>query len=301
MTGSSGRGRVDYEGLSAREWYASELACLRQKSGMTLVQLAVKCRYEQSYLHRLERGQRLGTVEAAAALDRVYGTGELLVKLWHLAKRETKDRPFMGLAPLEADAAGIQEYAVSVVPDLLQTRAYAEEQLRAARPGSPEKLDARVAARLARQERLAEPDPLHYRALIDEAVLRRKSRDPRTWTAQLEHLIEVAQRPDVSLHVVPFGAGPHQIGSSLELIYFHDGHSVAYAQGGSNGHLVEEPEDVEPLRLAYDLLRDSALSPTESLTFLRALLDDHVANAPWTPPEPSPDGQSPEGDGQHRK
>ncbi|BBB00892.1 putative DNA-binding protein [Actinacidiphila reveromycinica] len=268
----SGKELIDWERLSAREVYASELAYRRRQSGMTLVQLAELCLYEQSYLHRLERGTRLGTVEAAGALDRVYGTGMLLVKLWHLAKREVRDRPFLGLAPLEAEAVGIQEYALSAVPELLQTRAYATEQLRTARPGSTA-LAARVAARMARQARLTDPEPVHYRALIDEAVLRRTARDRHTWTGQLDHLIEAAQRPDISLHVVPFGTGPHHILGSVELLYFPDGRTVAYTQSSLGGHLVEEPEDVEPLRLAYDILRDTALTPTESLTFLRALRD----------------------------
>lgn len=278
-SGGDGKGEelIDWEWLSARKLYASELAYRRQQSGMTLVQHAEVCLYEQSYLHRLERGERLGTVEAAGALDRVYGTGSLLVKLWHLAKRETKDRPFLGLAPLEAEAVGIQEYAVSSVPELLQTREYAHEQLCAARAGAGQ-LDAQIAARLSRQERLAVPDPVHYRALVDEAVLRRKARDPKTWSGQLEHLVEVAQLPDVSLHVVPFGTGPHHILGSVELIYFHDGRTVAYTQSSLSGHLVEEPEDVEPLRLAYDVLRDTALTPAESLRFLRALLDEHMAD-----------------------
>ena len=29
--------------------------------------------------------------------------------------------------------------------------------------------------------------------------------------------------------------------------------------------------------------------------------DDDLPGTPWTPPEPSPDGGSPEGDGKHRK
>ncbi|WP_329370670.1 helix-turn-helix transcriptional regulator [Streptomyces sp. NBC_00669] len=279
MAGSGGSGTkvaIDWEWLSARELYASELAYRRQQAGLTLMELGAKCLYEQSYLHRLERGQRLGTVEAAAALDKVYGTGDLLVKLWHLAKREAKDKPFLGLAPLEADAVSVQEYAVSAVPYLLQTRAYAEEQLRTARPHSIKQLSAQVAARLKRQDRLTGPNPVHYRALIDEAVLRRKARDPQTWTGQLEHLITTAQQPDVSLHVVPFGTGPHHIRSCLELIFFQDGHTVAYTQSSWSGHLVEEPEDVEPLRLAYDLLRDTALTPTDTLTFLRTALAEHT-------------------------
>jgi transcriptional regulator with XRE-family HTH domain len=284
VSGSVGDARrkepADWEWLSAREWYASELAYQRQRSGVTLVQLAELCRYEQSYLHRLERGQRLGTAEAAAALDRVYGTGDLLVKLWHLAKRETKEHPFLGLAPLEAFAAGIQEYVVSTVPDLLQTRAYAEEELRTGRPSSAEQVDAQIMARLRRQERLTGPNPVHYRALIDEAVLRREARDPETWTGQLERLIEVAQWPDVSLHVVRFGTGPQHLRSLLELIYLPHGRMVAYSQSSWGGHFVEEPEEVEPLRLAYDVLRDTALTPAESLGFLRTLLHDHAGSRP---------------------
>ncbi|WP_335982859.1 helix-turn-helix domain-containing protein [Streptomyces sp. CA2R106] len=275
--GGAGKDAVDGEGLSARALYAGELAFRRRQSGMTLVQLAEKCCFEQSYLHRLEHGERLGTVETAAALDRVYGTGDLLVKLWHLAKRETKDRLLLGLAPLEVDAVSIQEYAVGAVPDLLQTRAYAQEQLQLARLGTAQ-VAAQVAARLDRQERLARQDPVHYRVLIDEAVLRRKARDAQTWTAQLERLIEAAQQPDVALHVVPFGAGPHHIRSSLELVYFRDGRTVAYTQGSWSGHLTEDPEEVEPLRLAYDVLRDTSLAPAESLVFLRALLDEHTGS-----------------------
>ncbi|MEW1863522.1 MULTISPECIES: helix-turn-helix transcriptional regulator [unclassified Streptomyces] len=277
MDGGSSNGNedvIDWEWLSAREVYASELAYRRRQAGLTLMELAALCMYEQSYLHRLERGQRLGTLESATALDKVYGTGTLLVKLWHLAKREAKDRPFLGLAPLEADAVSIQEYAVSAVPYLLQTRAYAEEQLRTARPHSIEKLAGQVAARLGRQERLAGPNPVHYRALIDESVLRRKARDPQTWTGQMERLITAAQQPDVSLQVVPFGTGPHHIRSSLELIVFQDGRTLAYTQSSWSGHLIDEPEDVEALRLAFDLLRDAALTPADSLAVLHGARDE---------------------------
>lgn len=266
-------GGRDGEWPSARAVYASELASRREQSGMSLVQLAHVCRYEQSYLHRLERGSRLGTVEAARMLDKVYGTGTLLVKLWQLAKREAKDRPFTGLAPLEATATSIQEYDISAVPHLLQTSAYAEEQLRTTRPGSVEQLSARVAARLERQERLTGPNPLHYRALVDESVLWRGARDAETWRGQVEHLVETAGLPDVSLHVVPFGTGPHHVRGSLELIFCHDGHTVAYTRSSWSGHLVEEPEEIEPLRLAYDLLRDIALTPADSLTLLHTVLE----------------------------
>ena len=61
------------------------------------------------------------------------------------------------------------------------------------------------------------------------------------------------------------------------LIIFHDGHTVAYTQSSWSGHLIDEPEDVESLRLAFDLLRDSALTPAESLTILHAALEEHTS------------------------
>ncbi|WP_435134971.1 helix-turn-helix domain-containing protein [Actinacidiphila sp. bgisy144] len=287
--GSGDKGRGQGVGVvdrfSARALYADRLAFERERSGMSLVQLGEKCRYEQSYLHRLETGGRLGTVQAARALDVVYGTGDLLERLWWLAKRETKDRCVLGLAPFEANAASIQEYANCTVPDLLQTRAYAHEQLRRAQLAE-EQVEESVGARLERQARLSGPEPVHYRALIDEAVLRRKAGDPRTWTAQLEHLIEVAQWPGVALHVVPFGAGPHYLRSSLELLYLRTGSIVAYTQGSWSGHLTDDPEEVEPLRLAFDALRDTALVPAESLAFLRALLEEHTGDGPLTTVKP---------------
>jgi hypothetical protein len=49
---------------------------------------------------------------------------------------------------------------------------------------------------------------------------------------------------------------------------------MAYTQGSWNGHLTNDPEEVEPLRIAFDSLRDAALVPAESLAFLRTLLDE---------------------------
>ncbi|WP_435124445.1 helix-turn-helix domain-containing protein [Actinacidiphila sp. bgisy144] len=261
---------------SARALYASQLAVLREKAGMSYMQLGTLCLYEQSYLHRLECAQRLGTLGVAQMLDQVYGTGDLLERLWHLAKRETRDQLVTNPGPFEANAARILQYAAHAIPDLLQIRAYAQEQLQCAQL-TAEQVAAEVAERMDRQTPLSQP--VHYRVLVDEAALRRKARDPKTWTAQLEHLIEAAQRPAVAVQVVPFTAGPHHLRSSLELISLRDGSTVAYTQGSWNGHLTDDPEDVEALRVAFDALRDTALLPAESLVLLRTLLDEHLRDA----------------------
>nr|WP_202232291.1 DUF5753 domain-containing protein [Streptomyces sp. SN-593] len=248
---------------------------------MSLVQLGEKTCYEQSFLHRVEKGDRLGHVLVARTLDRVYGTGDLLERLWYLAKHEFHDRELTGgMGPFEAKAANILEYAPGTLPDLLQTAAYTRELLHLAQLGNGQ-ADQQIAALRDRQVRLVGAR-LRYRALIDEAVLRRGARDAKTWTGQVEHLVDAAQWPGVVVHVVPFDAGPHHVRSPLELAYLHDGGAVACMQGGWRDHLTDDPEDVESLRGTLDALRDLAMTPAASLALLRALLAEQTGDEPPT-------------------
>ncbi|BBA98823.1 putative DNA-binding protein [Actinacidiphila reveromycinica] len=262
--------------ISARVVYAEELARQRRMHGWSLVELADRCNYEQSYLHRLETGGRLGTLEAAQALDKVYGTGKHLANLWRLAKEESKRSRYGNFAGVEANATKIQEFNGSAVPGLLQTKAYADATLRTAGSLTAEQVTEGVVARMNRQLVLAGSKPVHYRALLDETVLQRVPLEPGVWAEQLEHLIEAAQRPNISLQIVPFRVGMHALPNTvLKLLWLPSGQNVAYVENSWSGQLVEEIEDVEQLALFYDQLRDSALSPSESLELLRAKLEEH--------------------------
>lgn len=265
------------DGLSARVVYHDELLRQRERSGWTLAQLSERTKYDTSYLQRLEKGGRLGSLDAAGALDRTYGTGDLLKGLWRLARREASADRFEGFTELEADASGIQEFCVCTVPGLLQTPRYAEAQLRT---GSVAEnlLPGEVQARIVRQELLVGPKPVHYRGLLDESVIRRPTSDPDVWTDQLEHLVEAAQRPNISLQVVPFGVGLHDLlGSSLQLLWLVSGRTVAYVESSRFGQLIDDIEQVEQLRLSYDRVRDAALSTAQTLELLRDVLEDHAS------------------------
>ncbi|MGW5349068.1 DUF5753 domain-containing protein [Streptomyces sp. NPDC004031] len=264
------------DGLSARVVYRRELRRLRERRGWTLALLSEKTRYDTSYLQRLEKGARLGTAEAAALLDKAYETGDLLVDLFRLAKREAETNRFAGFSDVEAEATSIHEFSVSTVPGLLQTPAYAETLLRLNGPMSEDVLADQVQARIARQDRLTGPKPLQYRALLDESAIRRPTADRRVWAGQLERLIEAAQQPNIAIQIVPLGVGPHLlVFNSVQLLWMPSGRLVAYFESIWSGQLVQESEEVERLRLAYDLLRDSALTTTDSLALLRTVLEDY--------------------------
>ncbi|SHM32728.1 helix-turn-helix domain-containing protein [Actinacidiphila paucisporea] len=266
------------DGPSARATFRNELLRQREHNGWTLAELSERTRYDGSYLQRLEKGGRLGSVDAARVLDRTYGTGELLHSLWRLAKREAGASRFEGFSEVEAEATGIHEFSVSTVPGLLQTPGYAEALLRMEGPVSEEVLAQQVQARIARQDRLTGSKALQYRGLLDESAIRRPVADRQVWADQLERLVQAAHEPNISLQIVPFGIGPHPlVMSSVQLLWLPSGRTVAYIEGSWSGQLVQEIEDVERLRLAYDLLRDSALSTAKSLALLRTMLEDHTS------------------------
>ena len=124
---------------------------------------------------------------------------------WWSSYRDLLPGPYV---QLEAEASLARNYEPSMVPGLVQTRDYARAVVVASSLAiPPEEVDRRVAVRMKRQERLYEENPLTLRALIDEAALHRPAGKPKIMRGQLEHLIEAADLPNVSLRVLPYDAG----------------------------------------------------------------------------------------------
>ncbi|MEV8364232.1 helix-turn-helix domain-containing protein [Streptomyces niveus] len=266
---------------SARQMLAKELARLREESGKSLATLGEETTYDRAYLHKLETGARVGSPGVIAALGAVYGTGGHLTMLWQLAREDAFADKYKRFMELEAKATVRYQYAAGVIPGLLQTEAYAREVLQAARPRDDNDLAEQVAARLGRQEMLWGDNPPHYRAVLDESVLRRGGGDAKEWRIQLTHLVTVSQLPNVTIQVLPFAAGLHALmGTSLTILWLPDGKAVAYTEDQHSGQLLESAKDVEDLRLSYDLLRDLALSPRESVAFIKRLMEDGTSCAP---------------------
>ena len=82
--------------------------------------------------------------------------------------------------------------------------------------GSPteEEVERWVRVRLARQAVLdREPDPLRLSVVLDEAVLRRVAGDREVMAEQIDHLVMMAERPNVDIRVLPLDPGTHARGS----------------------------------------------------------------------------------------
>ncbi|MYU36880.1 Scr1 family TA system antitoxin-like transcriptional regulator [Streptomyces sp. SID8358] len=268
---------ADVDEESGRAALGRALRYLREQSGKSLGQLAEETRYDKSYLYRLETGQRLSKLAVMEDLDRYYKSGDLLVRLWKVARREVfKDR-YKEFMRLESQARIMWMYQLAV-PGLLQTEDYAREVLSAARTtgNNGDLVEEQVAARMSRQEILYRDPAPQVRVILDEVALRRQPTDPKAWTDQLTHLLDTSQLPCVVLQVLPFSAGLHGLmGSHLWLMWEPNGNSVAYVEGNGFGELIDEPEKVADHRLSYDRIRDLALNPSDSMAFVRGVLKEH--------------------------
>ncbi|MFE9609936.1 helix-turn-helix domain-containing protein [Streptomyces sp. NPDC006012] len=264
-----------------RQRFAEELRTLRAAGGMSLRQLGERLGWDWSLFGKMEKGETLGSPEVAQALDQHYGTPGLLLALWELAAGDhTQFRErYRRYMALEAEAVSLWHFAVSVLPGLLQTPGYAREVL-AAGGLEGQELEQQVEARMGRRELLEGKDAPPFRTILSEAVLRTPLRDAGDWREQLEYVMQVAERPKVTMQVLPLSTGMHGLDSTtLMFLRLPGGLTVAYTENAHRGELIEADGPVERLQRKYDAMRDLALSPTESRKFILDLLEETPCEA----------------------
>ncbi|MDF4252915.1 helix-turn-helix domain-containing protein [Streptomyces sp. NPDC007025] len=259
-----------------RARFAEELRHLRAQRGESLRQLGDRLGWDWSLFGKMESGETLGGPEVVEALDQHYGTPGLLLALWELAindQTQFRER-YRRYMELEAKATSLWHFAVSVLPGLLQTPGYAGEVL-AAGGSKGLDLEQQVQARMSRRSLLEGDDAPPFRTILSEAVLRTPLRDAGEWRKQLEYLVGAADRGNVALQVLPFSAGFHGL-MNVDVWYLRqpEGRTLAYTESGYRGELIEETAAVERLQLAYDAVRDLALSPVESRKFILRMLEE---------------------------
>ncbi|GAB2812731.1 helix-turn-helix transcriptional regulator [Actinoallomurus bryophytorum] len=198
--------------------------------------------------------------------------------MWEELKRAGKHRllpeGFPAFLQLESEATSIREYEALLVPGILQTEEYARDVLRSGQ--KPDALDQLVASRLERRAMLEREDPPRVWLLIDETVIRRNIGSGTTMRHQLETLIVVGERPNVTVQVVPSEAGSHPglEGSFTILSFAGVTPDVGYIEGaGGHGILVEKVDRVLALEVRYDLIRAAALPESESLKLLASVME----------------------------
>lgn len=163
----------------------------------------------------------------------------------------------------------------SVIPGMLQTEGYIRSLVAAAqRFGDPSaRAEAVVATRRSQQERLTGPDSLWLHAIIDQAAIMRQVGSSEVMREQLAHLLAVGDRPNITVQVVPFGAGAYGTATGAFIIVDYPGDSPGvYLEYPAGGAWVENEDDVGRLIAMFEDSERVALSPADTADLFRQQL-----------------------------
>ncbi|MFJ9952441.1 helix-turn-helix domain-containing protein [Kitasatospora sp. NPDC091207] len=224
---------------AARKALADQLDQIRRDAGLTGLELASLCGWHKSKSSRIARGltrpsdsdirawcTACGVPEQAADLVAASRTAESMYTQWRDLHRDGMQRVHQKNLPLYQRTRKFKVYASNVMPGMTQTGPYATGLLRSITTfqGTPDDVDQAVKARLDRSRVLS--DASHQFALVlEEAVLYYGVCDDEALTGQLDHLLEVASRPNVSVGIIPFRA--RRTVWPLEAFYAFDERLVA--------------------------------------------------------------------------
>ena len=276
-----------YGATVAKRRLSRVLVAMRVRAGLSLNEANDKLGWRRGRLNRFEANDwRLPEGSFIRDLARIYGASdEKSAELEDLTRRASarpwwrgyedvfgKGNEFPGF---ENDAARISVYMPLVVPGLLQSPAYIEALLRVG-PWSEQWRERALAARLRRQRILSRADGTAPRlvAVVTEASLLYQwgTRDDRR--AQITHLITMSRRPHVELRLLRF-AGGHHPGMISQINQFDfpddDDPSVVYLENDVGIEQVTKADDVKNYTTIFTQIRDAALPPTATTTYLEKL------------------------------
>lgn len=270
----------------------TELRKARQDSGQTQDQVALAMDWSLSKVIRIEAGSVGISTNDLKVLLRHYKivdparTEELIAlaraareRSWWSMYRDVAPPGLLQLIGYESAASIRRNFEPLLVPGLLQTEEYARAVIRGLDDQAPaERVDTRVEIRMRRQELVDRANPPLLFFILDEAVVRRVVGSKGIMRRQIRRLIELADRPNVTIEVVPFGAGVHPgLKGSFVVLEFPDAadDDVLYLESPS-GDLISRdvPEEVLTYREVFEHLRSLSLGPSDSMTYLGKLADE---------------------------
>ncbi|MFF5183757.1 Scr1 family TA system antitoxin-like transcriptional regulator [Streptomyces sp. NPDC000345] len=261
---------------SPRALLGAELRHAREKAGLSQAELGEPLFVSGSFIGQLEAGTRRLHLEYAVQIDEILNTNGFFERNCRaLAKSKYPDH-FAEAAEAEAMATAIREYSQLLIPDLLQTRAYAEAVCRAYKPTAPDaEIDALVVTRLERARLLDDPTTPLLWAILDEAVIRRPVGGGAVMAEAVRHVAGLARSHRIIVQVLPFRAGEHaSMHGSLKLMEFEDAPPLSFVEAPDMGRLLDDPATVARHTLMFNLLQAAALSPQESLVLLESVAQD---------------------------
>jgi transcriptional regulator with XRE-family HTH domain len=266
-----------------RRRLAAELRGIRESKGKSGDTVAAALKWSPSKISRYERARTgLRPREVERLLDYYEITGprrELLLGLaedaaqkgWWEEFTDSLSEDYKQFIGLEHEATSMAIWHVDVVTGLLQTEEYARHIIGSysrVEPVAPGMIGRLVRVRMRRQQVL-DRDGLQLSVVLDESVLKRRIGDEAVMYDQLQRLVKEADRPNLTLQVLPLDAQHVVFGESFVIFAFGQDADAMLQDVVSTEHLrsgftLEGERDTYLHRIAFQMLSEAALDPVAS-------------------------------------
>ncbi|MFI2027229.1 helix-turn-helix domain-containing protein [Streptomyces buecherae] len=261
-----------------------ELRKLRDRAGKTAREAAGMISTDQAKISNIEAG-RIGVSDARIRKLAVFYAcdDEPLIEALCAIAREHRGQHwwdeyrgvlapgFLDIAELEHHATALRCLQPVTFPGILQTEDYAHALFAGVIPRLPEdEVRARVEHRMRRRRVLERENPPQCEVIVHEAALRMRVGGRKVARAQLEYVLTVAERPGLTVQVIPFTNDE----------FFEVAQTVMYASGvvpqldtvhvdsHYKGAFLDMPADLDRYRSLLDAAKRAALSPEESRSLI---------------------------------
>jgi len=268
---------------------AMRLRELRGGLGLTVEEVAGRLLCSPTKISRIETGARRVSLRDVRDLCQLYGVGEQsTADLMDLARQAREPGwwtqyddlalgPYLGL---EQEATALTHFSMYFVNGLLQTEDYARTIIKTVNPKiNPKVLNDRVEARLHRQQVLEREDRPRLRSLLDEGVLLRPVGGPEVMSGQLSKILQVVSEEKATVQVIRFNSGAHASVDG-DFTYMEFAYSslpdVVSVEGLLSTLYQERPAELARYRETLEYLRDSALSPRDSLSLIAEIKNTYA-------------------------
>jgi len=272
-------------GTLRAQWLGKLMRDLRESAGLSLKDAGDHIVRDPSTVGRMEAGitparpvdlrellnlYSVDDPELRAALQLL--TRDIWVKGWWDGYARNVHVRIIDLAWLEARAEKLRSFSLSAIHGLLQIREYAEAVMRThRRHASDEQISQWLDFRIKRQEVL---DRLDYTAILDEAVFHRPFGGVKVMRCQLAHLLDVSERRNVTIRVLPFSADPPACPeNAFRLLTMPTPFPVVAQVATEAGAIYVEMPEASKFEAAYARLEQDALDGEESRVFLKSRLE----------------------------
>ncbi len=267
-----------------RRRLAAELRGIRESQGKSGDAVAAALRWSPSKVSRYELARTsLKPQEVERLLDYYAITGSrrtLLLTLAEDAARrgwweefaDSLTADYQQFIGLEHEASSISLWHIEVVAGLLQTEAYARHVISSynrVEPVAPGLIERLVRVRMRRQQVLEPEHGLALSVVLDESILKRRIGNEQVMHEQLQRLVREADRPNVTLQILPLDAQHTVFVESFVLFRFGPENDAMLQDVVSSEQLradfsVEGERDTYLHRIAFQMLADAALDPASS-------------------------------------